>query len=162
MDWTTFRSDVAELTESSVLLPIAGLESFADYFVQDPKQKDLTHKSSPSIHTFLCTMVGQKRTFETFECTVDEALNDFCYDPEITPTDKNKRKKKRVYEPIPLDSSHTDTTAGLLLSPSSLVTLNPTKHDKEDKEDDSGPLPVKNKVCRCHCSIWLFVTYLFE
>ena len=86
-------------------------------------------------------MSGLKRPFE---CTVDEALNDFCYDPETTPTKHNKRKKKRGYEPVPLDPSQNNTTAGLLLFSPSLDTPNPINHDIED---DSGPLPVKNKVC---------------
>ena len=81
-----------------------------------------------------------------FECTIDEALNDFCYDPE--PTSRGKRRRKQVYEPIPLDPSLSQNNiAGHsgIQTPSN-TQIQSGQHADDVLEDDVGPLPVKNKV----------------
>ena len=89
-------------------------------------------------------MPAQKRPFE---CTVDEALNDFCYDPEPSPNG-GKKRRKRVYEPIPLDPLPASQKASTAF-PGLFQTLDPLLPAEQGgvlEDDDVDRMPVKNKV----------------
>ena len=49
-------------------------------------------------------MPSQKRSFE---CTIEEALNEFWYEPD---TDSPNKKRKRNYQPVPVEPSSPSST----------------------------------------------------
>ena len=82
-----------------------------------------------------------------FECTIEDALNDYYYEPN--PEDRGKRKKKRTYEPIPTDPpsppQETQSPHPPLNQLASHAISGPTG-DLDTIEHDIGPLPVKSSV----------------
>ena len=98
-------------------------------------------------------MPSQKRSYE---CTIDEALNDFWYDDS---TPGRKRKHKADYQPVPLDPPSPSSTHLPFNAVGNLDTYNQGMFNQGAMFNVSGPqqvdhdlvtepLPVKGKVGR--------------
>ena len=91
-------------------------------------------------------MPSQKRSFE---CTIEEALNEFWYEPD---TDSPNKKRKRNYQPVPVEPSSPSSTyvtlngIGQHSGSNDVIFAGNDGQQTVEHDLSSEALPVKGKV----------------